>query len=165
MLSLMHTCPGKSVPAECRRAGLGVRRLCSQVGTVLFTKVGLCREGKWCQPASLSMGRGLHACYSQGNTPKRGNNFLSCVPGIFQTTVFMLSVSRLFGFLEQCSALWALSQTILLMFKTPNVQDLVWWGPVLSSMGGSHHAGPDAGLTKKGSHTSAHGCGIWSKAG
>ena len=37
-----HTCLGKAVPVEWKGAGLGVSRLGSSVGTVLFPKVGLC---------------------------------------------------------------------------------------------------------------------------
>ena len=56
------------------------------------------------------------------------------------------AVSRLLACLEQCSALWALSQPNLLTFKTPN------------SGGESCHAG----LTQKGNCTRAQGRGTWS---
>ena len=59
------------------------------------------------------------------------NNFPSCVLGVFQITVFILSVSGLLACLEQCSALWILSQPSLLPFKTPNFRGLVWWEPAL----------------------------------
>ena len=41
------------------------------------------------------------------------------------------AVSRLRACLEQCSALWALSQPNLLTFKTPNFRDLMWCGLAL----------------------------------
>ena len=54
-------------------------------------------------------------------------------PGQFLNGCFH-AVFMLLACLEQCSALWALSQTSLLTFKTPNFRDLVWqvfWGSVL----------------------------------
>ena len=42
VLVVRYTCPRKAVPVEWKGAGLGVSRLGSSVGTVLFPKVGLC---------------------------------------------------------------------------------------------------------------------------
>lgn len=86
---------------------------------------------KWYQPAPVSLERRVLDGCSQGNPPRRVNNFPTCILGIFQITVFTLSVTKLFACLEQHSIPWALSQPSLLSFKIPPFHDLVWLGSVL----------------------------------
>lgn len=84
---------------------------------------------KWCHSASLSLERGVRACCSQGSSFRGVNNFPLCITGIFQFADFhCLWVTCL---VEQHSALWAPFQPGLLILKTPNFRDLMWYRPAL----------------------------------
>lgn len=113
----------KAVSAECKGIRLGISRLGSQCWhCAVYLNWFMLKDGgkKWCQPAPLSLERGLCACCSQGNTSRRVNNFLLCIPSVSQIAVFSLSISRLLACLEQHSALWVISHPSLVTFETPN---------------------------------------------
>ena len=42
VLVLRHTCLRKAVPPECRGVGVGISKLGSSIGVVLFNEVGIC---------------------------------------------------------------------------------------------------------------------------
>ena len=98
--------------------------------------------GKWLQPTTLYLVRGVCACCSHGSIFRGVNDFPSCITGVFQITDFTLSLG--------CLPSWS-STAHLWLYPSQACQFLkfqisgIWCGRDLhSSLGkGSHCTGTD----------------------
>ena len=95
-LRLKHICPKRAVLAERRWMGHCVCKLggqCSLLCCLLKHFMLMGREEKWCCQLLCSQ-RGCPCLLLSGKHSQKSE--LSCITGIFQITVYALSVSRLF---------------------------------------------------------------------